>query len=123
MIKIKKIDHVYLYVNSIEESRRYYEQIFDVKCSVRADREKMLLVENEAIHFFMIEDGSIPKEFVQKQHISFEVPDIQEIMKALGEKGIDFNEGKTVIFKNNNYQWCEWLDVNGINIECVETLS
>ena len=123
MIEINKIDHVYLYVNSIKESQVYYEELFNIKCFPRAGRENMLTVENGALHFFMIEDVSVTKEFIKKQHISFEVPDIRAIKNSLAGKGIDFKEGKTDFLKRNNYHWCEWQDVNGINIECVEILE
>jgi predicted enzyme related to lactoylglutathione lyase len=38
MIKIKNIDHVYLFVNSIEESKKYYEKFFDIKAAKSSEK-------------------------------------------------------------------------------------
>jgi hypothetical protein len=66
----------------------------------------MLVIENGLVHFFIVEDSALPKEFIKKQHISFEVPNLKEIMNTLTAMGVNYKEGKTDVFVNNNYHWC-----------------
>lgn len=122
MIKTKGIDHVCLWVRSLSEAKNYYEKIFEFVCELRTDDETTLTVESDFVHFF-IRESKNNNEFISKQHISFEVDSLEEVilsLKALGVSGLEV--GNTSVFKNRNYKWCEWRDPSGIRLECVEVL-
>ncbi len=121
MIEIKEIDHIYLYVSNLEESAEYYKSLFDLEFMRREDRDNMLMAENRSVHFFMVQDDSISHDIIKKQHLSFRVSSISEILEHLTGMGIDdYSTGISSCFKYKNYKWCEWVDLNGINIECIE---
>lgn len=121
-INTKAIDHVLLWVRSVSESKKYYEKVFGFTCTLRADNESTLVVESDNVHFFMSEFEK-ENEFISKQHISFEVDSLKEVISNLKYMDIsDFDVGEINIFQNRNYKWCEWRDPNGIRLECVEVL-
>ena len=62
-------------------------------------------------------------EFIPKQHLSFRVDSLQDVIETLTRLGEhDYKTGEVNLFKHQNYKWCEWLDPSGIRLECVETL-
>ena len=120
MIRPKKIDHVCLWVRSLAESRRYYESLFDLTCKAREGDPATLLVESDSVHFFIAE-ASPEADFIDKQHLSFEVESLAQVIETLEQMGIsDFRTGQVDFFKHRNYKWCEWRDPSGIRLECVE---
>lgn len=122
MIKTKAIDHVWLWVHSLEEAKRYYERVFGFACFPREGDESTLVVESEAVHFFLRE-GKIKPEFLSKQHLSFEVESIDPVINTLNEIGVtDYQLGEVGFFTHKNYRWCQWQDPNGIQLECVEVV-
>jgi len=122
MIKAKKIDHVSLWVRSISEAKSYYENIFGFICTPRECEQTTLIVESDSVHFFLSEGGD-ENAFISKQHISFEVESLDEIIETLKIKGVtDYEVGEVNFFKYKNYKWCEWKDPSGIRLECVEII-
>ena len=122
MIRAKAIDHVCVWVNSLLESKRYYEKLFEVTCTPREGDENTLVIESENIHFFNSETKN-GGDFVSKQHLSFEVESLEKVVSTLNEIGItDYKMGEVTFFVHNNYKWCEWRDPSGIRLECVEIL-
>ena len=120
MIKTKAIDHVCLWVRSLPEAKDYYEKLFGVKCTPREGDENSLVVESEHIHFFISEDTT-ESEFLPKQHLSFEVASLNQVIETLNEMGItEYQVGEVNFFARRNYKWCEWRDPSGIRLECVE---
>jgi catechol 2,3-dioxygenase-like lactoylglutathione lyase family enzyme len=123
MIKTKAIDHVYLWVRSLPEAQRYYEKLFGVVCMPREGDPTTLTVESEDIHFF-ISESEAWSTFLSKQHISFEVESLDDVISALREMGIaDYKVGEVSCFVHKNYKWCEWRDPSGIRLECVEKIQ
>ncbi|VAW74569.1 hypothetical protein MNBD_GAMMA15-2023 [hydrothermal vent metagenome] len=62
-------------------------------------------------------------EFLSKQHLSFEVDSLDEVIETLNEAGIsEYSLGEVRFFAHRNYTWCEWRDPNGIRLECVEII-
>lgn len=122
MINVKAIDHICLWVTSLQESKDYYEKLFGLVCTPREDDKSTLSVESESIHFFMSESKN-EDEFIHKQHLSFEVESLDSVIETLHKMGIsDYKRGKVTFFVHKNYQWCEWKDPSGIRLECVEIL-
>jgi len=122
MIKAKSIDHVCLWVSSLDEAKKYYEDIFGFKCTYRENNNKTLVIESESVHFFLCESSDM-NEFLNKQHISFNVNSLGEVVDTLVSHEItDYELGETDCFSENNYKWCEWLDPSGIRLECVELI-
>jgi len=120
MINTKAIDHVCLWVRSLSEAKLYYERIFGVVCTPREDDKDTLIVESQNIHFFLCKSRN-ESEFLSKQHISFEVESLSEVIETLNEMGISEHEvGEVNFFVYKNYKWCEWRDPSGIRLECVE---
>ena len=80
----------------------------------------MYMVESEHVHFFM-KKAENDQYNLKEQHIAFEVPSIQKVMKKLDKMNIQTYEiGVFDKFASNNYEWIEWCDPDGIRIECVE---
>ncbi len=120
MITPKAIDHVCLWVRSIDEAKIYYETLFNFRCSPREDNNNTLVVESNNIHFF-ISEAREKSAFLAEQHISFEVESLNEVIEKLIKLGItDYTTGEVDFFTRRNYRWCEWRDPSGIRIECVE---
>lgn len=120
MITTKSIDHVCLWVRSLPEAKRYYENIFGLSCTQRENDKDTLVVESEHIHFF-ISECKEANEFLPKQHLSFEVESLDDVIKTLQEMGVsDFKVGEVEFFVYRNYRWCEWRDPSGIRLECIE---
>ena len=120
MIKPTAIDHTCLLVKSVDETKDYLETLFGFRCWFRDEARSTLVVESEHVHFFVTEhDGE--SEFVEKQHISFQVDSVACVKDELKRMGInDFKTGEVSFFKARNYKWCEWRDSNKIRFECVE---
>jgi len=123
MISPIQIDHICLLVKSIERSQKYYERLFDFSCKRRPEDPKTLIVESKNIHFFITELENISEEIITKQHISYEVDHLTEIVKFLESESIEFKTGEVNSFKHKNYKWCEWRDPDGIRVECVEIIK
>jgi len=120
MIKVKTIDHVCLWVRSLSEAKVYYEKLFDFISTPREGDSTTLVVESEDVHFFLSEctDGNA---FLSRQHISFEVSSLKQVIENLDASGIsDYEIGEVSFFTHKNYKWCEWRDPSGIRLECVE---
>jgi hypothetical protein len=121
MITPLEIDHIYLYVSNLEKTKNHLKSIFDFKFFQRPNSDKIMAVESKNIHFF-IQEGKLPSEHLDKQHISFEIDDLNTIMKKLESMNIDFRSGTFSAFKYKNYNWVEWRDHDGIKWECVQRL-
>ena len=87
MIHAKAIDHICLWVKSLAETKSYYERVFGVTCIPRVGDENTLVVESENIHFFISESKN-GGELISKQHISFEVESLEQVINTLNEMGI-----------------------------------
>jgi len=122
MIRPKKIDHVCLWVRSLSESSRYYESLFGLHCKSREGEPGMLLVESDSLHFFMRE-AQPDADFLERQHLSFAVESLAQVIDSLDSMGItDYSTGEVNCFEHQNYKWCEWRDPSGIRLECVELI-
>ncbi len=121
MIELKSIDHICLWVRSLEISKKYYEKLFSVACFAREGDDKTLVVESSSVHFFISENNE-NADFLKKQHLSFEVERLANVTGHLTHLEIDYSVGEVGFFKNRNYKWCEWRDPDGIRLECVETI-
>jgi catechol 2,3-dioxygenase-like lactoylglutathione lyase family enzyme len=122
MIHPKAIDHVCLWVESLSEAKNYYEKIFGFTCTPRDNDENTLVVESDKIHFFICEEKN-GDEFISKQHLSFEVESLEQVINSLDKMGIsDYEQGEVNFFAHRNYKWCEWRDPSGIRLECVEII-
>lgn len=102
--------------------KKYYEKLFGVECFVREGDEKSLVVESEWVHFFISQnETNADDSFISKQHLSFEVDNLDDVIQTLINLGnIEYKTGDVGLFKNRNYQWCEWHDPDGIRLECIE---
>jgi len=121
MINVKEIDHICLMVNDLNKFRKYYEKYFGFEFNLHPNNKDIWAVESKGIHFF-VKEVSYPDEFVKSQHLSLLVDDIESVLKILKENNIKFNSGEFHEFKYKNYKWVEWLDSEGIRIECVERI-
>ena len=122
MIQTRAIDHVCLWVKSLSEAKTYYEKVFGFVCKPRDGDDSILMVESENIHFF-ISEAPRGANFVSRQHLSFEVDSLEQVIESLNQMGIsDFVQGEVTFFKHRNYKWCEWRDPSGIRLECVEII-
>jgi len=120
VIRLTKIDHVCLWVRSLAESRQYYEALFGLSCKVRDNDPATLVVESDAVHFFM-QEARADADFLELQHLSFAVESLSQVIDNLDEMGIsDYRTGQVECFAHQNYKWCEWRDPSGIRLECVE---
>ena len=121
MINIKSIDHICLWVSSLTTSKEYYEKLFNIKCATRQGDAKTLVVESDFIHFFISEhEEKSGSAFLKKQHLSFSVEQLDDVVRYLEELNIEYVLGDVDFFKNRNYKWCEWRDPDGIRLECIE---
>ena len=118
---IKAIDHCCLQVSDLKKSRDYYASLFEFDFRSHPQNEKMLMVENEEVHFFMEQSGA-PSDFLEKQHISFEVDDLDEWRNKLEIKEIEYEEGSFEGFRHRNYDWIEWRDIDGVRLEVVKVV-
>jgi hypothetical protein len=84
--------------------------------------DSTLVVESEAVHFFLRECGA-ESRLLSKQHLSFEVESLDTVIEALNEMAMtDYHVGEVGFFTHKNYRWCQWEDPNGIQLECVEVV-
>ena len=120
-MELKSIDHVTLYVNSIDNVKEFYRDIFNLSCEeVTSDGVSYLIIENSAVHFFIMEDPDITPAFVAKQHISFAVDQLENVIEKLELHKLPYETGQYSGFKTRNYRWCEWLDPESIRVECIQ---
>ena len=120
-MELRSIDHVTLYVNSIDNVKEFYRDIFDLSCKeVSKNGENYLIIENDAVHFFIMEDHDINPAFVAKQHISFAVDQLKNVIERLKFHNLSYETGQYRGFKTRNYHWCEWLDPESIRVECIQ---
>jgi len=79
------------------------------------------MAESPNIHLFISEVRGVSTDFLSRQHLSFEVDNLDHVVSALKEFGISgYETGEFEMFQHRNYKWCEWRDPDGIRIECVE---
>lgn len=117
------IDHACLWVRSLALSKTYYEQLFGFTCRLRHGDATTLVVESSQVHFFISENTG-DDVFIAKQHLSFAVANLDEVIDKLRQSGItDYTTGQVDFFSNRNYKWCEWRDPDGIRLECVEYIG
>jgi len=96
----KKIDHIGVAVNSLEESLHIFKDILGVKCSgeeeVKEQNVKVAFLPVGESEIELLEstspDGNIAKYIEKKgediHHIAFEVEDLDVMLKNLQEKGV-----------------------------------
>lgn len=122
-IKPKNIDHICLWVRSLTQAKAYYEKVFGFICTPRQGSTDTLIVESDHIHFFIQETGDDAR-FIDKQHLSFEVDSLHDVITSLNKMGIsDYETGQVDFFSRRNYKWCEWRDPDGIRLECIESID
>ena len=120
-MELRSIDHVTLYVNSIDNVKQFYQDIFNLSCKeVTSDGTSYLIIENDTVHFFIMEDPDVTPVFVAKQHLSFEVERLESVIEKLEVHQLAYETGYYDGFKARNYRWCEWLDPESIRVECVQ---
>ena len=120
-MQIKAIDHVSLYVSSIQNVKDFYRDLFQLTCKeIKTKSSPVLSLENDSLHFFINEDPHIDPEFVAKQHISFEVDSLEPVIQQLKSLNIPHKIGQYEGFETRNYRWCAWRDPENIRLECVE---
>ena len=121
MITPLEIDHVCLQVSNLEKTKDHMESIFNFKCFKHPTSDKTLAIESKNIHFF-IEESNMPQVYLDKQHISFEVENMNALKEKLETMNIKFRCGTFSSFIYKNYNWVEWRDHDGIRLECVQRL-
>jgi len=97
---ISHIEHIGIAVKSIEESRKYYEEVLGLSCyaveEVKDQKVKTAFFKVGDTKIELLEstspDGPIGK-FIEKKgegmhHIAFAVPNATEALKNLSEKGV-----------------------------------
>lgn len=97
---ISHIEHIGIAVKSIEESRKYYEEVLGLSCyaveEVKDQKVKTAFFKVGDTKIELLEstspDGPIGK-FIEKKgegmhHIAFAVPNATEALKKLSEKGV-----------------------------------
>lgn len=121
MMNLKTIDHVTLYVPSVDLVRDYYTDVFGFSVTdLPSSGANTLLVERGAVHFFIVEERSAPLDFIRRQHISFEVDSLRPVTTLLDDNNIPYNTGIYEGLAAFNYRWCGWRDPEGIRVECIE---
>ncbi len=99
-MNISHIEHIGIAVKSIEESRKYYEEVLGLTCyaveEVKDQKVKTAFFQVGDTKIELLEstapDGPIGK-FIEKKgegmhHIAFAVPDASEALEDLSQKGI-----------------------------------
>lgn len=99
-MNISHIEHIGIAVKSIEESRKYYEEVLGLTCyaveEVKDQKVKTAFFQVGDTKIELLEstspDGPIGK-FIDKKgegmhHIAFAVPDATEALEGLSQKGI-----------------------------------
>ncbi len=99
-MNISHIEHIGIAVKSIEESRKYYEEVLGLSCyaveEVKDQKVKTAFFKVGDTKIELLEstspDGPIGK-FIEKKgegmhHIAFAVPNATEALKKLSEKGV-----------------------------------
>lgn len=97
---IKKVDHIGLAVKSIEEARKFYEEVLGLKVTgieeVEEQKVKTAFIPVGESEIELLEstseDGPIAK-FIEKRgegihHIALQVDDIEKALEELKKKGI-----------------------------------
>ncbi len=121
-IDVEAIDHTCLSVVSLSKSKQYFEKLFGAKCWYREGDSSTLVVETDSTHFFLTKADE--GEVLTKQHISFRVNSLDDVIKKLDGFGVeDYETGSTDFFSYSNYKWCEWRAPDGIRLECIELLE
>ena len=99
-MNISHIEHIGIAVKSIEESRKYYEEVLGLTCysveEVKDQKVKTAFFQVGDTKIELLEstspDGPIGK-FIEKKgegmhHIAFAVPNTSEALKNISEKGV-----------------------------------
>lgn len=98
-MKIDRIDHIAINTLDIEESVRYYQEMFGFQEVNRADMGECVLVYLEInpgsyLELFDLkgacERGNVPETMQGLRHIAFHVDDIKAWEKSLKEKNAKF---------------------------------
>lgn len=94
-MRVRAIDHVTLRVRSVALAKEYYEAVFGLECSP-ADVEGAagLRLENEDVHFFMLEESDLDPAHIRAQHLSFAVVDLDAVIAELESRGELFTVGQ-----------------------------
>lgn len=124
MIHVQGIDHVCLTVTDLARAGDYFQRVFAFECHSHPTAGGMLIVESPCVHFFLREERTAPAEFLSQQHLSFRVPNLDQVVARLAEEPQAVYElGEVAFFKYHNYKWCEWRGPDRIRLECIEVIE
>jgi len=129
MAKLKNLAHVGVFVDDIERSKKFYQDLLGFSVTWECDQP-----DNVKIAF--VQNGSVILELVQfpkplnrsdgvVDHIAIAVEDIESIKKTLDEKGIIFESNEIVYGKGvfeNDSKWILFRGPDNEHLELTEVL-
>ncbi len=130
---IKKIDHIGIAVNNLEESIKIYRDILGLEFKGTEEiKEQKIIVASFLVNDIKVElvqpthHDSTMRKFIDKRgegmhHIAFLVDNIEESLKKLSKKGINLIDEKARIGADNTkIAFIHPKDMNRVLVEFVE---
>lgn len=126
---IKKVEHIAIIVNDIDESINYYSTMFDFELRVRGsnERREMAFLSHKNQRDFeielikdLIDLGDYSNKSVVN-HVAFTVENLEEAMNFYKEKGVTFTTetpniaidgAKTIFFYGPNKELLQFVQPN-----------
>jgi transposase InsO family protein len=103
---------------------RHVIWVFGFSCSdLQTEEGRVLQLETESVHLFIVEASELDPDSVRRQHVSFEVAELGPVAQELDLRGEAYATGQYTGFRSRNYRWIEWRDPVGIRVECVEPVG
>ncbi|QKE76166.1 VOC family protein (plasmid) [Arthrobacter citreus] len=133
--ELAKLQHVVFYVNDLQESQRFYEKIFDLKCSATAhpDSSAAMRIVGNTMKFFsfgryhhdicLVQSPKVKIDCDQWNHYTLKLANgvsIDEVKRRLKSFHVPYFNGRVLPIFYNEQEAIHFKDPNGHVIEVVE---
>ena len=131
---IKRISHIGIAVNNLEEASRFFEDIFDLSSTAFENfgELKFSFLPLDGTNLELLQsttDNGVISKYIQKKgqgvhHLSFEVDDIRAELDRLKEKGIQLINEEP--YRNAHDEWVAFIhpkSTYGILVELIQSSS
>ncbi|MCT8343573.1 VOC family protein [Photorhabdus kleinii] len=124
LIKVTRFDHIQMEVSNLEESIRFYEDVFGFQKKEAGLRRmvRWVIMGNESKLYLCMHEyagrAGIENTGLEITHVGFIVEDFSSVVQKLKEHGVMLPDGEMIQYHSSRSVY--FLDPNGYKIEISE---
>lgn len=122
MLKVTGIDHINMDVKNLDESVKFYKDLFGFEVIKEQPEQHSKIIGNEKVKLCLYEDPDL-KEFEPDgfNHFGFHIENFKEVMHKCTELGVEIFYGGPVKWEKSSSVYIK--DPNGYEIELAEVFG